>query len=56
MEWFEWVVFVLKMLLAICGLSIGIKTNRHYKNGEYPQAIYNILFVILIIIYLGVGG
>lgn len=48
MHWLEWVVFALRILILIGGLLIAFRANRHYRNGEYQQAIYNMLFVIFI--------
>lgn len=48
MNWMEWTVMITKLLLVIGGARVWYKASRHYLRGQYQQAIYHLLVVILV--------
>lgn len=56
MDWFEWVLFALQIIVTAGGVHITFKADRHYKKGEYQQAIYNMLIAIFLLLCVLGGG
>lgn|GEM_PF-6615371 len=50
MNWIEWMILTLRALMLIGGTVIAIIGSRHYRKGEYQQAIYSMLFLIFIVL------
>ncbi|GIP10412.1 hypothetical protein J1TS5_25820 [Paenibacillus macerans] len=50
MNWIEWTITIIRLLLVVGGAWVGYKANKHYSRGQYQQAIYGMLLVIFIMI------
>lgn len=55
MNWFEWVVFIVRMCMVVAGMVFAFKASRHYIKGEYLQAIFKMQMIIFIAIVVAFG-
>lgn len=50
MNWIEWTIAILRLLLAVGGIGVGFNISKHYRRGEYQQSIYGMLILIFIVL------